>query len=373
MRFIAVSDVDNEVLVAGDSCCTTLAELYQCLVDPLCTEVILRQDFVQKFFTYPALCDFVESSAKMFKHIHIHVDDTVYNGATEAVNNLKSLTRQEDFMYALTKNPSRVLSTIQMLCNEYLNVNKESNTISNKLASMTVQLEELVSELDHAKKSNEVLRSYSNDIESRLSALVARVNFRYEKVVKPDAMFHTDINSYNHILYLKEISRVQFTDSLVYYLQEILRTLYNVPVRFVVIEPYYSYSRVNMYEGVKPHWNLSYNDVYGKNVYMAGYQPKVMQDILNNPSHVNFLIILDRGGYSFTHVDGSNVTTIFCVSDLKDLPKGIELDHVISYSANTLYIPMIKDYDTLSREDRIQKYSSTSIVKKLIQYLEEVI
>ena len=275
-------------------------------------------------------------------------------------------------MYALECNPTRVISTVQSLVDFYLNSHDESVAASNKIATLSVQLEEANQKLKHSDKLLEEAYSLKNDMESKLHALVSRVNFKYEKTVNPDKMFIATENNYNHILYIKEITRVHYTDTLVYYLQEILKTLYGVPARTVVIEPYYSYGRKDLYPNLKPHWNLSYTDVYSGDILMAGYQPKLMEDILRDASHVQYLIVLDRGGYSVPHIEGGNVSVVYTASDLKDVPTDVPKDLVVSYSEDTLNIPYIEDFDSLSAEDKIQKYSSMKVIQKFIDILEEV-
>lgn len=105
---------------------------------------------------------------------------------------------------------------------------------------------------------------------------------------------------------------------------------------------------------------------------MAGFQPKIMKDVLQDPNHVNFLIVVDRGGYFQPHVIGDNVTTIYTASDLKDVDASIESSNIISYDDATMFIPYIDDFNKLSPEDRVQKYSSMNVTKELIRRLEEV-
>ena len=57
---------------------------------------------------------------------------------------------------------------------------------------------------------------------------------------------------------------------------------------------------------------------------------------------------------------------------LKDIPTEVSKSDVISYSEDTMFIPYIEDFDKLSPEDKIQKYSSMSVTKELIKILEEV-
>lgn len=372
MKYVAVTRVDNDIILHGDSCCTTLQELYSALSDKNTTEIEIRKDFASEYFTYSALCDFVEYSAAIVPHIRISVEDTVYDNAMQAVRDIQMYKEPAEFIYAMERDPTRLISTVQLLCKSYMQAHDDAAIANNKIATMLVQIEELTKELKYAKSDYQKLLDVKNDADAKLHALVSRVNYRYEKSVDVDEMFVSKHNNYNHILYIKEITRVHYTDTLVYYLQEILKTLYSVPVRLVVIEPYYAYGRSALYPNLVPHWDLTYRDVYSGDILMAGYQPKVMSDILQNPNHVNYLIVLDRAGYRSQHIDCGNVTTVYTASDLKDADSKIMRDKIISYSNDTLFIPYIEGFEKLSPEDRIQKYSSMTVTKTLIKYLEEV-
>lgn len=371
MKYIALKSVDNDILINGDSCCVNLQELYTALVDPTTTEIEIRKDFANEFFTYQSLCDFIDNTRALFPNISVHVENTVYDTAMDAVNEILSYKHPDEFVYAVEKDPTRVISTIQFLGKYFREAKEDAAVANNKLSTMLVQIEDLQKQLGYASIDYDKLLARNNDLESKLHALVSRVNYRYEKTVNPDEMFMAYHNSYNHILYLKEITRVHYTDTLVYYLSEILKTLYSVPVRVVAIEPFYAYDSARLYPDFKPHWNLTYQDVYAGNVLMAGYQPKIMTDILKNPNHVNYLIVLDRGGYGVPHIQCDNVTNIFLASDEKDLPGYADPEHSITYTERTMQIPYIPDFDTLSLEERIKKYSSMTVMKKLIDYLEE--
>lgn len=372
MRYVALLEVDNNVLISGDCCCTNLLELYTAVTDRNTTELVISKEFAEQFFTYDGLCNFVEHTTSLAPHIRIEVPDNVYDNTVEAVRELQTFREPDVFIYAMEKNPTKLISTIQTLCRDYLDAHDEANVASSKIATMLVQIEDLQKQLAYKTTDYNRLLGVKNDLEAKLHALVSRVNFRYEKTVNPDTMFQAHSNDYNHILYIKEITRVHYTDTLVYYLQEILKTMYSVPVRSVVIEPYYAYGRAELYPTYVPHWQLKYSDVYSGNIFMAGYQPKLMEDILKDANHVNYLIILDRGGYGHQHIVCDNCTVVVTASDLKDVKDGYASDRIISYSENTLNIPYIDGFEDLSVESKIQKYSSMSITKKLINILEEV-
>ena len=372
MKYIAMLKVDNDVIINGDECVTDLRELYIAMAQKDTTEIIIKKEFVDRYFTYSALCDFVESAASLTPNILLTVEDEVTDNLSKAVADLGVYTDVDSMIYGLETNPSYILQTLHTLRKYYLDSHDEQSIANNKMASLLVQITNLERELRESEAKRNRLVQENQDLTAKLHSLISRTNFRYEKTIEPDKLFIADKNNYNHILYLKEISRVHYTDTLVYYIQEIMRTMYGVPMRSVVIEPFYAYSRAYMYEGYKPHWDLTYNDVYSGNVFMAGYQSKVMQAILQNANRVNYMIILDRGGYLVPHVKGDNVSCVYTASDIMDVPRDIPDDRVITYNEETLNIPYIPDFDSLSPEDKIQKYSSMPTVKTLIQLLEEV-
>ena len=371
MKYVALDKVDNNILIQGSMCITNMRELYTALVDKDTEEIELRKSFVDLYFTYTSLCDFVENAATIAPTVRVFVADAVHDKVLSVVRDLMTYNDASDFLYAMQYNPDRILSTIHALCKSYLDNHAEAVEANNKIANMLIQIESLNSQLEQQKKEYKQLSDTQASTQARLHALVSRVNFRYEKAIKEEEMFTLSENKYSHILYIKEITRVHYMDTLLYYLGEVLKTVYSMPVRQVVIEPFYSYGCDSRYPGFAPHWDLTYKDVYSGNILMAGFQPKLMKDILQNSNHVNFLIVLDRGGYRVPHISNGNVSTLYTVSDLKDAPENIDLSQIISYSEDTQYIPYIEDFDSLSLEDRIQKYSSMDILKNMIKLLEE--
>ncbi len=371
MKYIAIPKVDNNIIIHGDECVTNLRELYIALAQTDTTEIEIRKDFADKFFTYTALCDFVENSATIAPNVNISVQDTVNDNMTFAVDGISIYKDVESLIYALETKPEFILQTIHSLCKYYRDTHDEQNIANSKIATLSVQVTELERELAASEAKQKSLQDQCNDVFAKLHALVSRTNFRYEKTINPDKLFLSGPNNYNHILYIKEISRVHYTDTLIYYVQEIMRTMYGVPMRSIVIEPYYAYDRAALYDGYKPHWKLNFNDVYSGNIFMAGYQPKLMDDILQNANRVNYMIVLDRGGYSVPHITGNNVSVVYTVSDINDI-ESVPYDNVLSYSEATLNIPYIPDFENLSPESRIQKYSTMAVTKRFINLLEEV-
>ena len=200
---------------------------------------------------------------------------------------------------------------------------------------------------------------------------MGRINYSYEKDIDPSQFIQIEGKSrFTRILYIKERTRVRYVDTLLYYLKEILKTLYGVPAREVVIGPYYSYGGIKLYPGLQPSFDLSYSQLYQSDIYMPGFQPGVMSDILKNPSNVEYLIVLDRCGFEVPHILGDGVEYVYTMSDLEDNFDRLDPRRIISYSHSTLYIPHIEGFNELSVEDRMVRYSSMKIIKHLIELLE---
>lgn len=369
MKYIALAEVDNDVLIRGDECIVNMEELYKALSDPECTEITICKEFYDKYFTFPALCDFVENCGTVAPNVTVIVPDTVYVDMNSAVREIAQYKSTEEVTYALVANPTKYIATMQALCSYYFSARDDAAIANNRASELMLTIDELRDSKNRVSTELDKMTTHANELNASLQTLVNRVNFRYEKTIKPDEMFVLKENQFRHILYIKEITRVRFIDTLLYYLQEIMKTLYSVPIRTVVIEPFYSYGRESLYPGYKPHWKLSYKDVYSGNIFMAGIQPKVMRDVLQNSNHLHYLVILDRGGYMSPHVTGGNVTTMYTVADVKDAPD--TADAIISYGEDTLYIPYIENFEELSPEERIQKYSSMQILQTLVNALEE--
>ena len=371
MKYVALTKVDNDIIIRGDMCITDLRGLYEVLIEKDTTDIELRKDFIDANFTYSALCDFVEQSAALAPGVRIWASGVLYDSTLSAVQELASFKRPDEFVYAVEHSPTKIIGTIQTLCKSYIEAHDEAAVANNKIATMLVQIDDLQRQLKEREREKSELQENVNEVSSKLHALVSRVNFKYEKAIKEDELFLLHENKYNHVLYVKDITRVHYTDTLLYYVEEILKTMYSVPVRSVVIEPYYSYGCESRYPMHTPHWNLTYRDVYSEDILMAGFQPKLMRDVLQDSNHVHYLVILDRGGYRVPHVDGGNVDVVYTVSDVNDAPKGVDEKHIISYSPTTLNIPYIEGFDNLSPEERIKIYSSMDVTKALINILEE--
>jgi hypothetical protein len=137
----------------------------------------------------------------------------------------------------------------------------------------------------------------------------------------------------------------------------------------VVVESYYADSKVGLYPYLKPHYELTHEDILSGDILMLGMQAKTMSDILKNASNISFLIVVDRAGYSEPHITGDNVEYMFTASDLHDVPDNISKTRVISYDKDTLSIPYVDNFELLDSSQKMALYSSFPITKSIIQLL----
>jgi hypothetical protein len=344
--------------------------MYKAIVYKDTTDIEISKDFAEKYFTPSGLDDFIKNAHTVNPHIRFKADTLLKDYKLDAVNRLQSLTTEEELLFALMKNPEDVIDTVQMLCDAYKNAYSETLVANNKVSSLQMLVNQLHTDYDYKNQQYDKLMNVKNDVQAKLETIVARINYSYDKELDETKSFQLTSNRFTKILYIKERTRVHYVDTVVYYLTELLKTLYSVPVRFVVIEPYHAYGNIRLYSYVKPHWDLTYEDVFGSDIFMAGFQPSLMEDILHNPSNVEFLVILDRGGFNVPHVYGTNVEIIFTMSDLKDNYDNIIASRIISYDPQTLNILHINGFDGLSSKEKIGKYSSMPIMQALLELME---
>jgi hypothetical protein len=371
MIYEALLTYDNDVVIKGNRCILTPQELYQVLLYKDTTEIHISREFAEAFFTPSGLSDLVQNVSMVNPFCAVIIDADIRDFRMKAIKALSSYTSIEEIIYQLQAHPREMLDVIKMLCGNYTDTYSETLVANNKVAALHLQNSELIKKLEDLQEDYQRLLRDKTLTESKLGMLVGRINHSYEKDIDPSQFLSIEGKSrYTRILYIKERTRVSHIDTLIYYLKEILKTLYSVPAREVIIGPYYAYGGAKLYKGAQPSFDLSYAQLYKSDIYMPGFQPSVMADILKNPSNVEYLIVLDRCGFEAPHIIGEDVEYIYTMSDLADNFDDIDLRRIISYSRGTQFIPYIADFDKLSVEDKMVRYSSMRIMKFLIQLLE---
>ena len=335
--------------------------------------ILFRTNFISKYFTPSGFEDFCLGARKINPNIIIKTEDEVspitIDSMTQKIHDVPTL---DDLVALIGWYPKEVFDTIKTVTGDIVDQKKQFLSYSAQISelqdinnSLLKQIDDLKSELAMQKLTDESLRS-------KFNILVSRINYQHNINYNADRTFIVDENSFDKILYIKEITKVQYMDTFIYYLKEILKVMYGMPTRLVVVEGYYADGKVPLYPYLKPHYELTHEDILSGDILMLGMQPKTMSDILRNASNVSFLIVLDRAGYSQPYITGENVEYFFTASDIKDteyLAEPLDPSRIITYSEDTLSIPYIERFDELDSSNKMSLYSSFPITKSIVDLL----
>lgn len=375
MRYICTKEFNSEHTLNGYTCITEIEELHRAIVDRNATEITFEDSFVDTFYTPSSFEELVNEIFKINPSLQLKFETPERIIMPAQVKRLTKIDTADELFLMLNNQPEKVLDIIKFLGRKYLEVNEETLIANSKLASMQLKVSSLTKQVRENEDQIDRLVKTELNSSTRLEVLVNRINNKYNGNINPDEMFDVEDNSFDKVLYLKEITRLRFTDTLIYYLQEILRSLYSMKCRLVVMEPFNAHDKYVEYPNLVPTWSCSKLDIVSSDIFMAGIQSLTMSDILKNASNIKYLIILDRTGDTKVHVTGSNVEPLYMLSTYEDkkLYPQIPEDRIISYNADSLNIPYIPEFDEMSSEKKMGVYSSLPIMKTLIEMLERTV
>lgn len=332
--------------------------------------VIIRKDFAEINFTPSGLAEYIEQVKAMNPNVIIELEPDVeaYSSNT-FVNVLKGIDDIDELIDAAFNKEQEFFDTIRELLDQKIDVNNKLTQAANTIALQQTTNDQLRREIEDLQHQLDIERTNKLYLKNALDTIVGRINFQYGAQIDKKRLFYTDRNQYDKVIYIKEMTRVQYVDSLVYYLQQILKIIHTIPVRVLCIESFYATGKVSLYPNMVPHYSLKEKDVINNDILMLGVQPKLLKDILRNPSNISILIVLDRGGYVVPHIVGDNVEYFYTVSDVKDKPDKVPNARCISYSGSTLNIPLIQGFEDMDPSKKMSMYSSMPIIKKIIEVL----
>jgi len=361
----------NSHILEGKTVIKDLVGLYSILINKSLRLIDMRDDFVDKFFSQTSLRHFITEAKKLNPLLRIEASNSRLVMEEEKEERIREMKSNEELLQFVVQN-NDALKVIQRIFAEVNNANRDSMLASAKLSAMHLELANLQAERDSAVSKEHVANSLYEMTNMKLDTIVSKINNNYGKKFDLGKIMgiKIDIKRYKKILYIKEVTRVKYVDTLVYYVQEILKTLYSYPVRLVVMEARDAYYKAELYPRCKPHTSLSYADVAGSDIFMTGFQHKLMESITANPSDVDFLIVLDRTGWEAPYLIGNGVEVLYTVSDTSDIKFSCPKGRIISYSKETLHVKYINEFDKLSMEEKISAYSSMDTVKKIIELME---
>lgn len=373
MIFVASLDESLSDKLDGYRFIHSKVDLDRLVVDnSVFNKVLIRNDFATKFFTPTSLETYIENVKILNSNVSFTLDFNYDETTTKSdiLDKIGECISVEEVIDLATHKGEEFLSIIKDLIFTRDEDRIRMLAYSNQVSQLQNTVADLRVELDNKEVILQDEIDAKKDAQNKFDLLISRVNYQYNKGIDKTKLFSVDKNSYDKIIYIKEITRVQYTDTFIRSLKEILSTMYNMPARLLVIESYFADGKVRLYPDLKPHNSLIERDVIGGDILMLGMQSRLMEDILKNTTKTSILIVLDRGGFEVPHIYGDNVEYLFQYSDIKDKPDTVPSMRCITYDDSTLSIPYIEDYDDMNITDRISKYSSMPITKAIVEMIE---
>lgn len=372
MIYVCTLSNDKNIVLEGKEALRTVDDLYKVIAKPDCTGIEIRDDFVEKFYSPRSISKLLNEIKILNPRINIVTENNYWTKDDYNMDFIDMLKDPEDFTLWVLANKEESFDLYKSLVEEHNEVVQDSLVANSKISNLNLDYVELERTLKEEKARSAYLNEMLQLVNSKHNTLVNKINMSYNIGVSMENLEGIDlkVNTYQKILYIKEVTRVIYTDSFIYYLQEILKTLYPKPARLLVIEAPYAYKKSRLYPNCKNHLNMCVGDVFKEDIFTAGYQENVTKDILKNPSRYPYLIILDRSGWDKPFVRGKNVETYYTISDLKDAQGFESFNRILSYNKNTLHVNHIEDFDEMPPQEKMKRYSSMEIMHKTIDLLE---
>lgn len=282
-------------------------------------------------------------------------------------------SRSDDLLAYVMANPSLSMSFLRELLENYNQNTMETLSLRNKIETLILENSGLADTLDKKDKTIESMEASYNDLFAQHGSLVQKINYQYNIPYdgEGETGFRQHVTNFDKVLYVKEVSRVKYTDTLLYYVQNIMNTVHKKHTRYVIIEPFGANKTTKLYPNHVPTSRLTHSALRYDDILMVGYQTDIMMSILQNTAKHGFLIILDRSRADYIYIQGEKVRPIYAFSDFADSELlGVPISNVLSYSHRSKYIPHIEGFQNMRAQEKLVAYSELPVLKELITALE---
>ena len=283
-------------------------------------------------------------------------------------------SRSDDFLAYVMANPSLSMSFLRELLENYNQNTMETLSLRNKIETLILENSGLADKLAMKDKTIEAMEATYNELFAQHGNLVQKINYQYNIPYdgEGETGFKQPVINFDKILYIKEVTRVKYTDTLLYYVQNIMNTVHKKHTRYVVIEPFGANAAIKLYPNHTPTTSrLPHYALRNEDILMIGYQTDIMMSILQNTARHGFLIILDRSRSDYIYVQGDKVRPIYTFSDIEDREAlNIPFSNTLSYSHRTRHIPYIEGFQNMSSQEKLVAYSELPVLKEMITALE---
>ena len=281
--------------------------------------------------------------------------------------------RSDDFLAYIMANPSLSMSFLRELLANYNQNTMEMLSLKNKIETLILENSGLTDTLDRKDKTIETVEAAYNELFSKHGSLVQKINYQYNIPYDGEGEngFKQPVINFDKVLYIKEISHVKYTDTLLYYVQNIMNTVHKKHTRYIIIEPFGANKTAKLYPNHIPTPRLTHYALRHEDIVMVGYQTDIMMSVLQNTAKHGFLIVLDRSRSDYIYVQGDKVCPIYTFSDLSDSEVfNVPISNVLSYSHKGMYIPHIEGFKNMPAQEKLVAYSGLPVLKELITTLE---
>ncbi|WP_105614131.1 hypothetical protein [Vallitalea okinawensis] len=301
------------------SVCRTVEELYKLILNENAKEIVIKDDFQELYFTSIGLETLIKETRRLNPRLDIHT----YQQKPHLGHKIHEMG--------------------------------DSNAIG------LINANEKISHMHHQVSAARRLSKKEQQRADAYKSLLNTLQIKLDKVLPDGEKLESPSiaikeKAYKRIIYIKEITRVRFMDTFLYYLQEVIRFKRGVSSPLVVIESHYADHKKYLY----PYADL----------YMAGINLELLKGFMVKAMDTPFLIILDRSGLKEPCLKGEVVEVFYTVSDLNDLTLSLPFNKIISYEDSTLYVPHKKGFNALSSKEKIDYYTSMKTMKYFLRLLE---
>jgi len=282
-------------------------------------------------------------------------------------------SRSDDFLAYVMANPSLSMNFLRELLENYNQNTMEMLSLRNKIETLIMENSGLTDMIDKKDIAFKTIETAYNELFSTHGNLVQKINYQYSIPYdgEGETGFRQSVINFDKILYVKEVSRVKYMDTLLYYVQNIMNTIHKKHTRYIIIEPFGANKIARLYPNHTPTSRLTHHDLRHEDILMVGYQTDIMMSILQNTAKHGFLIVFDRSRSDYIYVQGDKVRPIYTFSDLSDSEiLDIPLSNVLSYSHRSMYIPHIEGFQNLPAQEKLVAYSELPVLNELITALE---
>jgi len=282
-------------------------------------------------------------------------------------------SRPDDFFAYVMANPSLSMNFLRELLENYNQNTMEMLSLRNKIETLMLENSGLADMNDKKDKAFKNIETAYNELFAKHGSLVQKINYQYNIPYdgEGETGFKQSVINFDKILYIKEVTRVKYTDTLLYYVQNIMNTVNRKHTRYVVIEPFGANTAIKLYPRHTPTSRLTHYALRHEDILMVGYQTDIMMSILQNTARHGFLIVLDRSRSDYLYVQGDKVRPIYTFSDLGDRDMlNIPLSNTLSYNHMTKHIPFIDGFQNLTAQEKLIAYSELPVLKELLAALE---